>query len=727
MSSQSYRARMRRPAQSSGSNASSTLVFGVADLISPPESAPISSFVDRASSDGRSIQRESVPVNPPSPLKRARLAAPSSTSASGSAPVVQPHNEDENRYDMTSLDGEDEPPVLPLPRLPNPKRLEPSDKGTVGCASDGTFIWCSCCVGTAVETLAPPIARGVAVQIVALNFAAKIWNGIFFVKASLRQIGFRVQLGHPPRECCSRPQPAHKDFVVVHHNGIHVVDLDFCGCDSATRAEEYIQLLRAGWYPSTDERPQTAVTFAALDTYHLLTLQAKMTAYDYYTVLERLTDNTGIKPPDRYQIFLRVARQYFHLLLLKRAGRGHDPSGVWGTAPGELAVVCPVCPDPKVNLPEGWEQAAPEDQFLYIMFIALDACFRLKRRMISSEIKDPGLGTGWAGLAALDYANTKFSRGYSTTGVGMGVCARHEFVQRNGVGDLQKGERFANMDYIFGSILRHLNARLRKIVSYDIVCQWFKFLLERMKNLPPLVRMTLILELFRFVIPKMHIHAHTLDCQVKFSLNLVPGSGQTDGEGIERPWANIGAIASSTRVSGPGARHDALDAHWSFWNWLKTIGLPSILRRRLDAARKEAAQQCEAFEAFTLQQVDRVPVWKKIVEDFERDPSQKNPYGMKISGLTEMEVRLQFAKEEEEEAKQGGIALHEVSPSGFVAAGLELEEQQRRVPVQAELKKAGTTAQQINMKAMRAKLNRSINRLRTLQATYTPAAIQAAQ
>jgi hypothetical protein len=48
-----------------------------------------------------------------------------------------------------------------------------------------------------------------------------------------------------------------------------------------------------------------------------------------------------------------------------------------------------------------------------------------------------------SGLAALDYANTKFSRGYSTTGVGMGVCARHEFIQPNGVGDLQKGERYA--------------------------------------------------------------------------------------------------------------------------------------------------------------------------------------------------------------------------------------------------------------------------------------------
>ncbi|KAF8210753.1 hypothetical protein K438DRAFT_1533764, partial [Mycena galopus ATCC 62051] len=105
---------------------------------------------------------------------------------------------------------------------------------------------------------------------------------------------------------------------------------------------------------------------------------------------------------------------------------------------------------------------------------------------ISSEIKHPGLGTGWAyvmenvpyrhylltlmeqnemstcsGLAALDHANTKFSQGYSTTGVGMGVCARHKFIQCNSVGDLQKGEQYANMDYIFGSILHHLSPRLR--------------------------------------------------------------------------------------------------------------------------------------------------------------------------------------------------------------------------------------------------------------------------
>jgi hypothetical protein len=44
--------------------------------------------------------------------------------------------------------------------------------------------------------------------------------------------------------------------------------------------------------------------------------------------------------------------------------------------------------------------------------------------------------------------------------------------------------------------------------------------------------------------------------------------------------------------------------------------------------------------------------------------------------LTEHEVRLQFATEEAEEAKKGAPVLHEVTPSSFIVAELELEEQQ---------------------------------------------------
>ncbi|KAF7342850.1 CxC2 domain-containing protein [Mycena sanguinolenta] len=757
-------------------SSSSMFTFDVTTLMTP-EAAPIHSYVDRLAPDGRSIVRDAVRVEPPSPLKRARLGE-RTEAAAGESSDQQDAMDDHDRYEMSPDLEDEDPPVPPLPRLPrvlNPKRLEPSDKTMHkwmrtlrdiyliqllrrdGCGDANRDLCPRCnmeipkyrcqeCTGGAL------LCRDCCVKEHATNPLHVIfeWTGIFFVKTSLRALGLRIQFGHVPGEACANPQPGYGEFVVLHLNGIHTVNVDFCACDSELRTETYIQLLRAGWYPASDERPQTAATFVLLNQFHLHTLQAKTTAYDFYSVLERLTDSTGIKPPDRYQVFLRMSRQYRHLLMLKRGGRGHDASGVWGTAPGELAVVCPVCPDPNVNLPDGWEKAPPENQFLYVLFLAIDACFRLKRRMISSEIKDPGLGTGWAyvtenppyrhyllsvtdqkemstcsGLAALDYANTKFSRGYSSTGVGMGVCARHEFVQRCGVGDLQRGERYANMDYIFGSILRHLDHRLRKIVSYDIVCQWRKDLVKRMGELPPLVRFTIVLELFRFVIPKMHIKGHKLDCQEEYSLNLVPGSGQTDGEGIERPWASIGAIATSTRVSGPGARHDALDDHWNFWNWLKTISLPAILRRRLDAARKEQASQRQAFELFSLQQAVQVPEWKRIVEEYEADNTQKNPYSLKISGLTEAEVKLQFATEEEEEAKKGFPALHEVSRSGFITAGLELEDQQRRTRVQAELKKAGTTAMVINMKSLRAKLNRGIAKFRILQATYTPAAIQA--
>ncbi|KAJ7781682.1 hypothetical protein B0H14DRAFT_2631029 [Mycena olivaceomarginata] len=643
--------------QNPPTTSASTFVFNVADLVTPLEAASMASYVDHASADGHSIVRET------------------------------------------------------LPKVPNPKRLEPSDKSMnhwmrllrdiflmqllrrdgcsdasselcPGCAdvhrppryrcqecAGGLLLCQECCLDKHVEHPLHVISE---------------WNGIFFAKTSLRHLGLRIQFGHAPREACGNPQPGYSEFVVLHDNGIHSVHVDFCGCDSQRRDEPYIQLLQGGWYPATDERPQTAATFLMLNKFH------------------------------EYGALIRV----------------------------NWRLTAPVCPNPKINLPEGWENAPAEDWFLYILFIALDACFRLKRHMISSEIKDPGLGTGWAyvtenppyrhylltvteqkemstcsGLAALDYVNTKFSRGYSTTGVGMGVCARHKFVQANGVGDLQKGERFANMDYIFGSILRHKDPRIRKIISYDIVCQWWKFLMERMQKLPPLVPCT-------SMPTRWTVKSNSLSI-------LYRGVGRRTEKELSAPgrasglWPAARASAglelgtmplTTTGRSGTGSRPLAYPLN------PKTQLI--CYRRRLDNAKNEAASQRAVFEAFSLEQMERVPAWKKMVDDFEKHLTSRNPYELKITGLTEMEVRLQFAKEEEEDARKGVLALHDVSPSGFVTAGLELEEEQRRVRVQAELKKAGSTSQQINMKAMRAKLNRGITRFRQLQSTYSPAAIQ---
>jgi hypothetical protein len=184
------------------------------------------------------------------------------------------------------------------------------------------------------------------------------WNGQYFVSCTLKSLGLCVQLGHRPGERCSEPAPIHSSFVVLHTNGIHDAAVDTCDCERRLWAgppEE--QMLRMGWFPATDDRPRTCATMEVLDAFLLQTYQAKTTMYDYYLVLEKLTSNVGVKPPNRYHAFLRMVREYSHLLMLKRAGRGHAKLGVLGTAQGELTVLCPCCPVPGINLPQDWENA----------------------------------------------------------------------------------------------------------------------------------------------------------------------------------------------------------------------------------------------------------------------------------------------------------------------------------------------------------------------------------
>ncbi|KAJ7120481.1 hypothetical protein C8R43DRAFT_1136866 [Mycena crocata] len=744
----------------------------VAAFLAGPASAPITATVEKTSSDGRRTFAEKIHINPPTPVKEARRArqADAERAAPPPNPFKTTNSVDEDRYhmDFGGFYDDDPPPPIPTRRK---NKFKPSDKTLYnwrpfrdeflqefirlegvgdaneqecpGCCIAKPTVRCQDCFGDVLYCASCCVQRHADNP---LHFVDK-WDGTSFSRTTLKALGLRVQLGHAG---CARPHPAHEGFVVLDLPHVHEVAVDFCACER--REPFHIQLLRRQWFPASQEIPKTAATFRCLRYFLILTHQAKTTMYDFYGALEKATDGAGRKPPNRYSAFLRMVREFRHLLMLKWAGRGHDPVGVNGTKPGGLAVRCPACPRPGVNLPEDWEKAPPEIKWLYTIFLALDACFRLKRLMISSELRDPGLGTGLAyfteqepfrrflldvtdqeemstcsGLAALDYANTKFSRGYSSTGVGMGVCARHEFVQPTGVADLQKGERYANMDWILASFLRWLDSRLFKVVSYDIVCQWFKKLAERLAALPPMMRLAIIIELYRFVIPKMHIHSHTIACQLEFSLNFLVNAGQTDGEGIERPWANIGAVATSTRQMGPGSRRDTLDSHWGFWNWCKVVGIAALLRRRLDKAKREREEHSKALETFTEEQgEERVAPWRAMVEAWEKDPQKnKNPFEGTVRKISEAEVRLKFSQEEAEREQRGVPPLHDVSPSTFIYAGLELEDQQRRVAIQVELKKAQTTAQKIDVLGLRRKLSRGIVRFRKLQATYTPGALQA--
>jgi hypothetical protein len=108
-------------------------------------------------------------------------------------------------------------------------------------------------------------------------------------------------------ECCASPQAGNKDFAVIHNNGIHGVALDYCGCrDETIVGSRRQQLLRRSWYPATHKEPKTCATFVALETFHIMTLQGKVTTYDYYSGLEKLTDNTGL-----VKVRVRIAMRGF--------------------------------------------------------------------------------------------------------------------------------------------------------------------------------------------------------------------------------------------------------------------------------------------------------------------------------------------------------------------------------------------------------------------------------
>jgi len=127
------------------------------------------------------------------------------------------------------------------------------------------------------------------------------------------------------------------------------------------------------------------------------------------------------------------------------------------------------------------------------------------------------------------------------------------------------------MDYLFLSSLQQ-NTPRRVVVSYDIACQWSRNIEKRCSIYPRNLISSQLLDV-TYLVPKFHLPAHILQCQIDYSFNLVPGVGRTDGEAPERGWADTNKVASSTKEMGPGSRRDTLDDHFGDYNWRKVTGL----------------------------------------------------------------------------------------------------------------------------------------------------------
>ncbi|TFY58980.1 hypothetical protein EVJ58_g6064 [Rhodofomes roseus] len=574
-----------------------------------------------------------------------------------------------------------------------------------------------------------------------------VWVKSHFRRTTLKNLGLRIQLGHPPGERCPNPKAAfNDDFVILDTTGIHRVALDFCDCTQKQQLP--VQLMRARLFPATVTNPKTAATYRLMEHFHLLRTQSKISAHEFYQCLARQTENVEPQESaDRYSALLRMTREWSHLKMLKRAGRGHDPTGAAGTLPGECAVECPTCPQPEKNLPSDWKTAPKGKSWLYRLFVGLDANFCLKRKKVSTNQVDPGLNKGYAYFVedtkykafleqfddlppeantchkhdAIKLANIKKVRETDTSGVGTVECTWHDMKRPRSVADLQVGERYVNMDYIFFSSLSH-HAAQEIIASYDISCQWSRNLWSRLTayGLPfdPADHR------FRFLIPKFHLPAHQSSCQTGYSFNFTAGVGRTDGEAVERGWAAVNPFASSTKEMGPGHRHNVLDDVFGDYNWRKVRQMGPALLARLKEAVPNANEHQVAFEEFTeVLPLRNIATWTEMVTKWEDDPSNPNPFVATEPKVTMAAVRRELAEEEAARLEAGTlVACHDnMSPAIMITAGLELKDLQECA--RSETKKIGshsTDKQRTDLLERANTLRRKIEAWFKIQQTYIP-------
>ena len=143
-------------------------------------------------------------------------------------------------------------------------------------------------------------------------------------------------------------------LTVVDTTGIHELRTRFCRCHPLTSNPLHTQLLNMGLYPSSTERTRTVFTFRVLHHFDLTNLEAKTSAWQYYSTLRRLTSNAFPDiVVDRYRELMRVLRQWRDLNSRRRAGVPMDKDLCLKS--GDLALFCPACPQPCVNLPLDWK------------------------------------------------------------------------------------------------------------------------------------------------------------------------------------------------------------------------------------------------------------------------------------------------------------------------------------------------------------------------------------
>ena len=118
------------------------------------------------------------------------------------------------------------------------------------------------------------------------------WNGRYFARTDLNDLGLIIEAGHSGEECHSGGAKEIGTVKIGHTTGIFVRRIRWCQCvdeETGSPVAKDVQLLRLRLYPATASHPETAFTFACLKDFHLQAVECKTAALKYLTKLRRAT------------------------------------------------------------------------------------------------------------------------------------------------------------------------------------------------------------------------------------------------------------------------------------------------------------------------------------------------------------------------------------------------------------------------------------------------------
>ncbi|KAI5997880.1 hypothetical protein EDC04DRAFT_2584961, partial [Pisolithus marmoratus] len=496
------------------------------------------------------------------------------------------------------------------------------------------------------------------------------WNGTHYKPTSLMELGFLWHIDHGgdpcPQNCpdpdldesgyMTREEPLNHRSVafywtgiesddlairrsswfqmtIVHTEGIFSYEVSVCDCPGSHPNDWHLDLLRQRLFPASISKPKTAFTFAVLDHFLIDALECKTSAMSFYQKLKRFTNSAfPERVPDRYRELMRVSQLWRDLKHRKWFGFGYDMEQDPGD--GGLALFCPACPQPGVNLPADWKVCYDRDTIMRQYVI--DGNFTAQHMKMNRPELDVALSDGKGYMVAEVPYQSHLKQ--SLDSKERSTCSNHRAInaaninksnlQSTGIGYYRfsvrelvsgpPGFRYMNTDYSICNALGYHSESITKVlVIYDVGCQWSINFSSKVKNSP-----SLLLPALEIVpaVGKFHLAAHKLSCFPRYSLNFVKGAGHLDGEILETLWAPFNKISPTAKSMTQAHRQEVYDDHMRDSNWKKLVEKVPSLLKKYNNSNKCLEEMNEAYEQLTaVLDPDKVARWESDALRAEAD------------------------------------------------------------------------------------------------------------